>query len=415
MEKLARVERPTTRIDAERIPRVPQRSNFFVRAAHGDLGPKPQREFPRFVKKYPLSDAMADVMDAMVPLQDGEVAEQRAPGTDDSEVMAEHIKALCYFLDIDIVGICEAPAYCWYSHRLDGTAIEPYHRYAIVMVLDQGFETMWGASGDDWISGTQSYRAYVRGAEIADIVAGYIRRLGYPARAQTNRDSDVLQIPLALLAGIGEIGRMGEVVINPFIGPRSKTVVVTTDLPMAVDKPIDFGLQDFCEKCNKCARECPCGAISHGPKTMFNGYEMWKPDVEMCAKYRVTNPGGAACGRCMKMCPFEKEGILHHRIALWMAIKWPWTRRLLIWLDDVLGYGERNPVKKWWLDLETVDGAVRAPRKVNARDIAPDKARPEEQAIALYPADTVPPPRCPDPYPTDRKAAITAVRPSGRR
>ena len=24
-------------------------------------------------------------------------------------------------------------------------------------------------------------------------------------------------------------------------------------------------------------------------KVMFNGYEMWKPDVERCTRYRVTN------------------------------------------------------------------------------------------------------------------------------
>ena len=57
---------------------------------------------------------------------------------------------------------------------------------------------------------------------------------------------------------------------------------------------IDFGLQDFCAKCTKCARECPVGAIRFGDKTMFNGYEMWKPDVHRCTSYRVTNPRGSA-------------------------------------------------------------------------------------------------------------------------
>ncbi len=63
--------------------------------------------------------------------------------------------------------------------------------------------------------------------------------------------------------------------IKPFVGPRFK-LVVTTDMPLKADKPIDFGLQDFCNQCNKSARECPCGAISFGDKVMFNGYEMWK-------------------------------------------------------------------------------------------------------------------------------------------
>jgi epoxyqueuosine reductase QueG len=61
---------------------------------------------------------------------------------------------------------------------------------------------------------------------------------------------------------------------------------------MVPDQPIDFGLQSFCESCNKCARECPSGAITAGPKLMYNGYEIWKSDAEKCARYRITNAAG---------------------------------------------------------------------------------------------------------------------------
>jgi hypothetical protein len=110
------------------------------------------------------------------------------------------------------------------------------------MLIDQGFDTMEGASGDNWISGSQSMRSYLRGAAIAGVMSGFLGELGFPARAQTNADSDVLQIPLVLLAGLGEMSRIGELVLNPFVGPRFKSVVLTTDMPLAVDKPIDFGL-----------------------------------------------------------------------------------------------------------------------------------------------------------------------------
>ncbi|MCB1810881.1 MAG: Fe-S protein, partial [Candidatus Competibacteraceae bacterium] len=86
------------------------------------------------------------------------------------------------------------------------------------MLIDQGYDTMEGASGDDWISGAQSMRAYLRGAEIAGIMADLLRGLGFPARAQTNADSDVLHIPLLLWAGLGELSRIGELVLNPFVG-----------------------------------------------------------------------------------------------------------------------------------------------------------------------------------------------------
>ncbi len=115
---------------------------------------------------------------------------------------------------------------------------------------------MEGASGDDWISGAQSMRAYLRTSIIGGIVAEQIRRLGYPARCHSVVDGEVLQPPLLLLSGLGEVSRIGEVILNPYLGPRLKSGVVTTDMPFTYDKPIDFGLQRFCESCNKCAREC---------------------------------------------------------------------------------------------------------------------------------------------------------------
>jgi epoxyqueuosine reductase QueG len=131
----------------------------------------------------------------------------------------------------------------------------------------------------------------------------------------------VLHIPLVLWAGLGELSRIGELVLNPFVGPRFKSVVLTTDFPLEADQPIDFGLQYFCSHCLKCARECPCDAIPFGDKVMFNGYEIWKPDVERCTRYRLTNSRGSACGRCMKTCPINKvvdaDGALLTRFASW--------------------------------------------------------------------------------------------------
>ncbi|MBI4263686.1 MAG: reductive dehalogenase [Acidobacteria bacterium] len=402
MEKIKRVDRPTTLI-TDAVQRVPKRANFFIRGDFGDFGEKHRFERTRFIRKAPLGDAMRDLHQQHIPLHKGEPAPHVAPLTDDPAEMAKHIKSVCYFLDADIVGICEMPEYAWYSHQLDGTAIEPKHKYAIVIVIDQGWDTLEGSSGDDWISGCESYRAYLKGSTIAVTAANYIRRLGYPAQAHTNADGDVLQIPLILLAGLGEMSRIGELVLNPFLGPRFKTAVITTDLPLEVDKPIDFGLQDFCAKCQKCARECPVQAIPHGEKVLYNGYEIWKPDVGRCVGYRVKNPGGSACGRCMKMCPFNKEGIMVHRIALWAAIKWPFTRRLLVWLDDVLEYGRRNPIKKWWLDIETVDGRVVKAQRINARDLSVGKKIPTDNAgLAIYPPAVLPKPDERGPVPIDR-------------
>jgi len=158
----------------------------------------------------------------------------------------------------------------------------------------------------------------------------------------------------------------------------------------------------------KCARECPVDAISFGEPVMYNGYEMWKPDVERCARYRVTNPKGSACGRCMKMCPFNTEGLLAHRAFLWAAIRLPWTRRMIAELDDKVGNGERNPVKKWWFDLEWVDGKAIVPHAgTNQRDLDLEReVPPARHRIAIYPPQMAPPAVMEEPFPPDRKAAL---------
>ncbi len=402
MEQVRRVERPTTLILDDEVPRVPKRAGFFERAIHGDLDKKAQVERQRFSFKHPFAAAMLKQISGMVPHQDGPVAETKDPQLHDPEANTRALKSLSYALGSEITGICEIPDYAWYSHKEDGSEIKPYHKYAVVCLIDQGYDTMEGASGDDFISGAQSMRAYMRGALIAGIMAEHIRAMGYPARPQTNADSHVLHIPLVMWAGLGELSRIGELVLNPFIGPRFKTVVMTTDLPLTPDKPVDFGLQYFCSNCLKCARECPCDAIPFGDKVMFNGYEIWKPDVERCTRYRLTNQRGLACGRCMKTCPLNKviswDGPIAAQAASWCGVNAFWLKPLLVpiavKLDDMLGHGVRNPAKKWWLDLEIVDGVCVHPRKgINQRDLDVNrKIDVQKHKVAYYHADMMPPP-----------------------
>ncbi|MGK0224299.1 MAG: reductive dehalogenase [Limisphaerales bacterium] len=415
MEQVKRVDEPTTAIFAEEVPRVPKRAEFFMRARMGDLGEKAKREVARFAFKHPLTDGMMYPLRAMVPHQDGPTAENQDASMGDALTNSRAVKALSYHLGADLTGICEIPDYAWYSHGPDGQPIEIKHKYAVVMLIDQGHDTMEGASGDDWISGCQSMRGYIRGAEIAGVMAEFLRNSGHDARPQTNADSKVLQIPLVLLAGLGELSRIGELVLNPYVGPRFKSVVLTTNLPLVPDKPIDFGLQQFCSNCLKCARECPVNAIPFGDKVVFNGYEIWKPDVERCTSYRVTNPKGSACGRCMKTCPLNKvvstDGALLHRVGTWLGVNAPWLKFLMVpiavYLDDKLGYGRRNPTKRWWQDLELVDGVARKPRATNERDIDPTAdTTGAKSPVGYYHAADMPPPDSTKPFPTDHKAAV---------
>jgi ferredoxin len=306
MEKLKRVEQPTTRI-TDHVQRVDYRDGGFFRAGRGDFGPVVQKEGDRADRKYPLSFSLIDMLYRVGSNRDGEAAPSQAPIPQNPELLSRHIKSVGYFLRADIVAICPLPQWALYTYGKEGNPIQNDHKFAIVIVIDQDYETMSGSTGDDWISGAQAYLSYTTSAFVAGMMADYIRRLGYPARSHwAHGNYDMPLAPLLLLSGIGEICRAG-MVLNPFLGTRFKAAVVTTDLPLEPDGPVDFGLQEFCQKCLKCATGCPAKAIPTGDKVMYNGYEIWKLDVERCTKYRVMNQNGQFCGRCIKVCPWNRH------------------------------------------------------------------------------------------------------------
>lgn len=411
-ETLTRVDKPTTFIDEERVARVPKRTDMFARAQFGDMGKKLQQGAKGgfYVRKAAPSMAQRRALGAFVLLQDGASSSEKTKI--DPLQAARLVKACGYFLGADAMGISRCPDWTWYSHDATGKEIDPPHDQAISMIIDQGFSTMDGSSGDDWIAVSQSMRAYLRFSLLGGVLARQIRNLGYKAKAHTVMDGEVLQPPLLLLAGLGEVSRIGEVILNPFLGPRLKSGAITTDLPMSHDKPIDFGLQRFCESCNKCARECPSGAITAGPKLMFNGYEIWKSDSQKCATYRITTPGGAMCGRCMKTCPWNLEGLFAEKPFRWLAMNMPSAAPALARLDDALDKGSLNPVKKWWWDLEVQsDGGYKITDKpVNQRTLQKDlHLKYEDQTLAVYPANLAPHPY-PYPFPMDREKGIEAYQ-----
>ncbi len=370
VEVLKRIDRPTTLIKDDEVQRMDERESGFNKCRRGDFGPFFQREVDRFVRKYPLSGALAWMAENLKDIVDGAAAGHKAPLPDDPILMARHIKEMVYFLRADLVGICELPRYAVYSHSFpSGEEIELNHTYAIAVLVDQDWRTSEAAVGNDWISASMSFLSYSTSAFIACVLAEYIRRLGYPARAHHARNYQVVVPPILLWAGLGEMCRVGDIVLNPFLGIRFKAAIVTTDLPLVIDKPIDFGLQDFCSKCAKCARYCPAGSIPFGEdvKHIYNGYEKWANDVDKCTKQRVGNKAGSSCGVCINVCPWNKPFTPFHRLVQWTMRRVPPARRFAVWADDLFGYGEPKPEHKWWFDLEDVNGVLRVPSRAGER------------------------------------------------
>jgi epoxyqueuosine reductase QueG len=129
---------------------------------------------------------------------------------------------------------------------------------------------------------------------------------------------------------------------------------VITDLPLSTDKPIRFGVTEFCETCKKCADECPAHAIPTGERTWSRdsiscskGHYTWHLNNEACRKY--WDLGVAAnCTSCIRSCPFTKHPGLVHEIARTFISNLPVTDPLFKRIDDWLGYGKEKDGSRFW-------------------------------------------------------------------
>lgn len=353
MHKIRRVDRPTTKIIEEEVQRFDEREHGFHRAGRGDYGEAAKEEFFRFVWKHPLSSMLVQMEGNFKNLVDGPVAAKKASIPDDPVVLTRHIKETAYFLRADAVGVCKLPPYAVYSHDSNGNPIVLNHKYAIAVLIDQDSKTAEASSGHDLISNSMSFVGYTASSFISCMLADYIRKLGYPARAHHQANHQIVFPPVLLWAGLGEMCRINGCVLHPFMGVRFKAAVVTTDMPLVPDKPIEFGVQDFCSKCKKCARECPSQSLSLEGKRMYNGYEAYPGDTRKCTTMRVANKKGASCGTCITVCPWTKPYTPFHRAIGWAVRRSGLARSLSIWGDDLLGYGKPDPKKQWWFEVET--------------------------------------------------------------
>jgi epoxyqueuosine reductase QueG len=151
---------------------------------------------------------------------------------------------------------------------------------------------------------------------------------------------------VAVDAGLGELARSGYLITKE-LGLNFRLACVTTDLPMALDRPVNLGMQDFCQKCLKCAETCPPEAIPQGEKVVARGVRKWKIDEVKCLLY--WGHVGSACAICQIVCPWSKPRTPLHRFVAEIATRIPAARRFLVWADDLV-YGakfEPRPIPEW--------------------------------------------------------------------
>jgi reductive dehalogenase len=284
--------------------------------------------------------------------------ETDGPVLHDTETNTRIIKKAARFLGADLVGICKVHPNLIYSHEYDLVDMKHHPielpencQNAIVMAVEMDYEAT--RYSPDGISGAATGLGYSMQAVMANLLATFIRGLGYKAIPSGN--DTAISIPLAIAAGLGELGRMG-LLISEKYGPRVRLSKVFTDLPLQYDTYRPFGVKEFCLVCKKCAKQCPSQCIPYGEPTQqglspsnFSGVLKWYIEPEKCFLFWVKN--WMDCNNCVMSCPFNKpRGILHDSVRT-VIRKTPQLNRLIVWLDDILGYGKPIRGKNFWEEV----------------------------------------------------------------
>ncbi len=271
--------------------------------------------------------------------------------SDDPEHVSRMVKQAASFFGASLAGICEldrrwlyAPAYHVTADggkKVDNTIPETF-RYAIAIAVEMDYDMIQASPGAPASAATG--QGYSKMAYVAGLLALFIRGLGYQAIPCGN--DTACSIPIAIDAGLGEIARNG-LLVTPEYGPRVRLAKVLTDLPLAVDRPIEFGVEAFCRMCKKCAKKCPSRSISHDEVSAEThnisnreGVNTWHINAETCLAFWAKN--GTDCSNCIRTCPFNKPAGKLHDWVRWGINRTPWLHSLFLWGDDVMGYGKKR-------------------------------------------------------------------------
>jgi len=220
---------------------------------------------------------------------------------------------------------------------------------AVVLAVDMDYQMLRSSPAATASAATGN--GYSKMAFVAACTARFLEALGW--RAVPCGNDTALSIPLAVDAGLGELGRNG-LLVTPLYGPRVRLCKVLTDAPLVPDAPVTFGVKEFCDACMRCAEECPSASISRGEPTWEGptpsnnpGALKWYVNVDSCLAFWRAN--GTSCANCIRSCPFNKPlGWFHRVVRSLIRARSPLLDRFLVWADRLAGYGRRRDPDAFW-------------------------------------------------------------------
>ena len=157
---------------------------------------------------------------------------------------------------------------------------------------------------------------------------------------------------LGVLSGLGELGRTMRLVSPKHGNCIRSTVVLLTDLPLAVTKPINAGIWKFCQTCKRCAEACPSGCVSNLDEPSWDikgpwnnpGVKGYYSDDPKCFPFFTYG-----CSLCHSVCPYNKmdQATLHEVVKATISGA-PVFNGAMRTLDEVFDYGHQMDPTKFW-------------------------------------------------------------------
>ena len=257
----------------------------------------------KFRSRFPPSARRSVFMRQAIlwPQREPPVNPERTQVGDPAAAAAE-FKRMAMALGVDAVGIAAIDPCLPFTQ-----AGEFPHTVAIVYAEAMGYDVMADIGPR---SQAEVHRVYHHLDDVGVRIANQIAAHGYGARMQPN-EGDVPLVALAWQAGLGELGKHGSL-ISPKLGSSFRLGAVTTDMPLAVDGPKDFGIDEVCMSCRMCTRYCPGDAIRPDKKTV-NGVTRWHVDTPACEPWFHQLYG---CKICLMVCPLNSRGVFKEQFKL---------------------------------------------------------------------------------------------------
>ena len=327
-----------------------QKNTAFSIAHVGGYGPEAARNRWALQSQDPFGGLFWTLVMGLRYQVDGKVNPNTRGGFSSEEITKE-IKRKARYLGADLVGITTrkdaftySDAFSYEESKLEvgpaiTTPIDLKHKYVISLGKEMNYPAIKAALNENGSASLGEIgKSYNEVAQVACALAGYIRQLGYAARAHHLRNDQIMHVPHAVDAGLGEQARFSYL-INGKFGPRVRLAAVTTDLELLEDRPVDIGVQDFCENCRLCEINCPCNALP-AEKKVVRGFKRWHQDQDKCFNFWVSGANTFACTLCINSCPWNKPRSLVHRVSFFAATRSVVARRILYWIS-IICYGKR--------------------------------------------------------------------------